>query len=65
MQINALPFLSHKSDITNINFEINHKRKNILTVSSMKRCIHNKIYSIEQQKMCVDGEIGFYINLYP
>ena len=31
----------------------------------MKRCIHNKIYSIEQQKMCVDGEIGFYINLYP
>ena len=63
MQINVLPFLSHKSGITDINCEINHKRKTILTVSSMKRCIHKKIYWIEQQTMCVDGEIGFDINL--
>lgn len=29
----------------------------------MKRCVNKKMYSIEQQTMCVDGEIGFDINL--
>ena len=40
MQINALPFLSHKSDITNINFEINHKRK-----KNLNCLLYEKMYS--------------------